>query len=105
MKRPAAVALALALLAMTASGARAGDKSKVKREYHTPYGKVKVKEYYHRNPAPYYYGAPPVYGPAYYAPPAFDAPPPAYYPPYCPGTYYNPAPYPYGAPYKVKIDD
>ncbi len=56
MKRPAAVALALALLAMTASGARAGDKIKVKREYHTPYGKVKVKEYYHRNPAPYYSG-------------------------------------------------
>ena len=104
MKKLIVAVMALAALAMATPDARAGDTIKIKREYYTPYGKVKVKEYYHPyaySPYPYY-GYQPAYTP-YYSTQGYYAPP-AYYPP-CPAPYYNQAPYPYGAPYKVKIDD
>jgi hypothetical protein len=101
MKRIAVLTAAVAVLAAMASGARAGDTFKVKREYYTPYGKVKVKEYY--NPIAYpYYG--PVYSPYHVPGYPYSAPSP-----YSPPMYYPAAPYcwpsPYGVPYKVKIDD
>jgi hypothetical protein len=110
MKKLVGLALVAAVLAMIASGAWADDKIKIKREYYTPYGKVKVKEkvypgYY---PYPYYY--PPAYAPYYNYYPGYQT----YYPPYQAPSgpyYYNPyypsypAPaYPYGK-YKVEVDD
>lgn len=101
MKALIAAVLVFAVLAATTTGAVAGDKIKVKSEYYTPYGKVKVKQYYYPGSYPYY-GYQPGYYPYYnYAPGYYT--PPAYYPP-VPGTYYNPAPY-YGVPYKVKVSD
>lgn len=102
MKRIVGVALLAAVTAMAVSIAAADDRVKVKSEYYTPYGKVKVKEY--RYPSPYYYYP---YHP-HHAPPYGYYPPPAYYynpynPPPPPPPYYPPYPY-YGG-YKVKIDD
>ncbi len=100
MKRLVSAALLLAVAAMAVSVAMADDRVKVKSEYYTPYGKVKVKEY--RYPRHYYYP----YSP-YYAPPYGYYPPPAYYyqynPSYAPPAYYPPNPY-YGG-HKVKIKD
>ena len=101
MKRIVSITLLVAVAAMVVSIAAADDRVKVKSEYYTPYGKVKVKEY--RYPNHYYYP----YAP-YYAPPCGYYPPPTYYynpynPSYPPPPYYPPYPY-YGG-YKVKIDD
>jgi hypothetical protein len=108
MKRLVSVALLIALVVMVASVAMADDRVKVKREYYTPYGKVKVKEY--RYPHQYYYPYSPYYPPpsGYYPPPSGYYPPPTYYydpynPSYPPPAYYPPSPY-YGG-YKVKIED
>lgn len=102
MRKLIAAVMVFAVLAAAATGAVAGDKLKVKSEYYTPYGKVKVKQYYYPGAYPYYGFAPGCYPYHYSYAPGFY-PPPVYCPP-APGTYYNPAPY-YGAPYKVKVSD
>jgi len=98
MKRLVSVALLVAMVAVVLSAAMADDRVKIKREYYTPYGKVKVKEY--RYPYQYYY---PYYAPpnGYYSPPTYYYNP--YNPAYPPPAYYPPYPY-YGG-YKVKIED
>jgi hypothetical protein len=98
MKGLVSIALLIAVVAASVSAATADDRVKIKREYYTPYGKVKVKEY--RYPYQYYY--------PYYPPPGAYYPPPTYYynpynPAYPPPAYYPPYPY-YGG-YKVKIED
>jgi len=99
MKTLTHMVVAAAAVTNIASTALGGDTIKVKREYYTPYGKVKVKEYYHPRyyRYPYYY---PPYNPYYY---------PGYYPPYYtydpyhPPAYGNPPPG-YGG-YRNKVED
>ena len=102
VKKIVSVVLLVAVAAMVVSIAVADDKVKIKSEYYTPYGKVKVKEY--RYPYQYYYP----YAP-YYAPPYGYYPPLTYYynpynPSYPPPPPYYP-PYPYYGKYKVKVND
>ena len=99
MKIIVSLVLLAAMGLMVASVALADDKIKVKSEYYTPYGKVKVKEYRYPYAYPYPYYAP------YYQPPYnYYSPPTYYYNPYsAPPPYYNP--YPYYGKYKVEVDD
>ena len=104
MKNLMSLVLSAALVLAVVSAACAGDCYKIKREYYTPYGKVKVKEY--RCPA---YGYYPYYGyPHYYVPPCSYAG----YGPYYGSYYHNPywstpaywSPSPYGGGCRVEID-
>ncbi|MEJ2744331.1 MAG: hypothetical protein P8123_01390 [bacterium] len=101
MKRIVSVALLVAVATMTVSMAAAGDRIKIKREYYTPFGKVKVKEYHY----PHHYRYP--YHP-YYASHCRHYPPRTYYynphhPSYPPAPYYPPYPHYWGC--KIKMDD
>lgn len=107
MRKFAACALVVAVLGLLVSAARADDAMKVKREYYTPYGKVKIKEKVYPGycqPYPYYYYGP-GYSPYYYPPAPYG---PYYYDPYCysyPSYPVYGGPWPYYGRCKVEIDD
>jgi hypothetical protein len=104
MKKLICLSVVACVLGVLASGALADHKVKIKSEYYTPYGKVKVKQYVYPGYAGYPYYPPPAYAPPAYPPPYYApspyAPPVTYYDPYAYPQYYGPSPY--GVPYKVE---
>ena len=101
MKKALSLILAAGIMVIVVTSASAGDCIKIKREYYTPYGKVKVKEY--RHPVSYYYPYyhTPAYTPVYYTTSTYS--------PYYGNHYWSvPSygyPYPYWGACKVEIDD